>query len=187
MKKLIPFALLASLALPLVAQEAASSEEAKPQQVESKKMTTVWPAFFAVCQWPRTTDVVGLRLAIPFSTSQENVSGVDLGFWGSSIDFEGFAVNVLRNEARDRAAGVQVGIYNSIGFSDYLTVQVGLWNEAGTMSGVQAGVINLAGEAEGFQLGLINRAETMHGYQVGLINVIRDAELKFMPILNVGF
>ena len=47
--------------------------------------------------------------------------------------------------------------------------------------------MNVAGEAQGFQVGLINRAETMSGYQVGLVNVIRDAELQFFPILNIGF
>lgn len=187
MKKLIPFALLACFALPIVAQENASAEEVKPQSAEVKKTSSVWPAFFAVCQWPRATDVIGLRLTIPFSTSQESVTGIDLGLWGKATDFEGLAVNVLRNDVRDRATGVQVGIYNTIGFADLLGIQVGLWNEAATMSGIQAGIINVAGDAEGFQVGLINRAETMHGYQVGLINVIRDAELKFMPIVNIGF
>ena len=49
------------------------------------------------------------------------------------------------------------------------------------------GLVNLVGEAQGFQIGLINRAETMVGYQVGLINVIRDAELQFFPIVNIGW
>ena len=47
--------------------------------------------------------------------------------------------------------------------------------------------MNVSGETEGFQVGLVNRAETMHGYQIGLINVIRDAELQFCPVLNIGF
>ena len=55
------------------------------------------------------------------------------------------------------------------------------------MRGVQLGLVNLGGEMQGFQFGLINRCETMHGYQVGLINVIRDAELQFCPVVNIGF
>ena len=55
------------------------------------------------------------------------------------------------------------------------------------MRGVQVGIINVSGETEGFQVGLINRSETMHGYQVGLVNIIRDAELQFFPIVNIGF
>ena len=68
-----------------------------------------------------------------------------------------------------------------------LGIQAGLWNEADHVRGVQAGIVNVAGEARGLQVGLINRSETMYGYQVGLINVIRDAELQFFPVLNIGF
>ena len=55
------------------------------------------------------------------------------------------------------------------------------------MQGAQVGLVNHSGETEGFQVGIINRAETLHGYQIGLINVIRDAELQFCPIVNIGF
>ena len=41
--------------------------------------------------------------------------------------------------------------------------------------------------AQGFQVGVINRAEEMYGFQVGVINVIRDAELTFCPLVNIGF
>ena len=47
--------------------------------------------------------------------------------------------------------------------------------------------MNLADYSEGFQIGLINRTEGMHGYQIGLINIIRDSQVPFCPILNVGF
>jgi hypothetical protein len=55
------------------------------------------------------------------------------------------------------------------------------------MQGIQCGLVNIAGETEGFQVGLINRCETMHGFLIGLINVIRDAEIKFCPGINIGF
>ena len=55
------------------------------------------------------------------------------------------------------------------------------------MRGVQAGLVNLGGEVQGFQIGLVNRSDTMVGYQIGLINVIRDNELQFCPILNIGW
>jgi hypothetical protein len=55
------------------------------------------------------------------------------------------------------------------------------------MRGVQVGVVNVTGGSEGFQIGLINRAETLYGFQVGVINIIRDAELQFMPVVNIGF
>ena len=187
MKKLFSFALVAAVALPLFAQESEIKSEAQPQREERKRESNVWPAFFAVCEFPANPDVIGLRLTIPFSTKQENVSGIDLGFWGRSLYFQGIQVNVLRNDVKDDMSGFQVGLYNSIGGGQLLGLQLGLFNEANSMRGVQAGLVNFCGETEGFQIGLINRSETMHGYQVGLINIIRDAELEFFPIVNIGW
>ena len=187
MKKLFSLALVAAMAFPLFAQETEAKDEAKPQREERKRESNVWPAFFAVCEFPANPDVTGLRLTLPFSTKQENISGIDLGLWGRSLYFQGIQLNVLRNDVKDEMSGFQVGLYNSIGSGQLLGLQAGLLNEAHQMRGVQAGLVNLCGTAEGFQIGLINRAETMTGYQVGLINVIRDAELQFFPIVNIGW
>ena len=189
MKKVFLLATIATLLLPALAQEIVPKAEGPAQVREERRRgsSDVWPAFFAVCEYPDAADVVGLRLTIPFSTRQENVTGIDLGFWGRAITFEGFMINVLRNDVKDDLSGIQVGLYNSIGGGDLFGIQAGLWNEAGHMRGVQAGLVNLAGEARGFQVGVINRSETMYGYQVGVINIIRDAELQFFPILNIGF
>ena len=131
--------------------------------------------------------MTGLRLTIPVSTKQENVTGIDLGLWGRALYFQGFQINILRNDVKDDMSGFQCGLYNSIGSGQLLGLQVGLYNEANFLRGVQAGLINLGGEVDGLQIGLINRAETMVGYQIGLINVIRDAELEFCPIINIGW
>lgn len=190
MKKLLSFALALAAIAPVFAQEQGNKEEAaakQPQREERKRESNVWPAFFAVCEFPANPDVVGLRLTLPFSTKQDNVTGIDLGLWGRCLYFEGLQVNILRNDVKDDMAGFEVGLYNSIGAGDLLAMQIGLWNEAGSMRGFQVGLVNVCGEARGFQVGLINRSETMYGYQVGLINVIRDAELQFFPILNIGF
>ncbi len=187
MKKLLPFALSAMLAFPLVAQDEASAGEARAPESAPRAESSVWPAYIAVSQWPRSADVVGLRLTIPFSTAQENVTGLDVGLWGRSLYFEGIQLNLLRNDVADGGAGIQVGLYNSVGSDELLGVQVGLWNEALSLGGVQVGLVNVVGEARGFQVGLINRAETLRGYQVGLVNVIRDAEVRFFPLVNVGF
>lgn len=187
MKKLVMLTAAAALTASLFAQEAAKDKKPAQQPEARPASNAVWPAFFAVSEYPANDDVVGLRLTIPFSTRQEGVTGVDVGFWGRSTYFEGIQVNVLRNDVKDRCAGFQVGLYNSIGSGEMLGVQVGLWNEANALRGVQAGLVNVSGETEGFQVGVVNRAETLHGYQVGLINVIRDAELQFCPIVNIGF
>lgn len=189
MKKLLSVVFAASVALSLSAQEAESavSPVQDEKTVERRNESAVWPACVAVSQWPRSPDLVGMRLTIPFSTSQDNVTGFDVGLWGVSEYFEGIQLNVLRNNVRDSAAAFQVGIYNSVGRGDFLGAQVGLWNESLSMRGVQVGLVNVTGGSEGFQIGLINRAETLYGFQVGVINIIRDAEVQFMPVLNVGF
>ena len=168
--------------------ETKAEDEAEPQEDLVVRATdSVWPAFFSICEWPANPDVVGLRLTIPYSTRQEHVTGIDLGFWGQTLSFDGIQVSIIRNDVKDRFSGIQVGLYNSIGSGEMLGVQVGLWNEANAVRGIQAGLVNVSGETQGLQVGLINRAETMYGYQIGLVNVIRDAELQFFPILNIGF
>ena len=188
MKKLMSVALVAGLAFNLAAQEASPDDEArKVQREERRSESAIWPAFFAIGEFPASPDVIGLRLTIPFSTRQENVTGIDLGLWGRSMYFQGVQVNVLRNDVRDDAAAFQFGLYNSIGGGNLLGIQAGLFNEANSVRGLQCGIVNVAGEAQGFQVGVFNRAETMYGFQVGVINVIRDAEIEFMPLVNIGF
>ena len=191
MKRLFPLALVAALACPVFAQEESekTDEEAAPAPVrqERQRERAVWPAFFAVCEFPASPDVVGLRLTFPFSTKQESITGIDLGLWGRALYFEGLQFSVLRNDVKDDMSGFQFGLYNSVGGGQLLGLQVGLFNEANSFRGLQAGLVNLAGDSQGFQIGLINRCETMTGYQVGLINVIRDNELSFFPIVNIGW
>ena len=183
MKKICSFALVAAATFSLFAQDGADPAV----RAEQKREHNMWPAFFAVCEFPANHDVMGLRLTIPFSTVQENITGIDLGLWGRCLTFEGFQFNVLRNDVKDDMCGFQVGLYNSTGGGQLLGFQAGLWNEAHMMRGLQVGLVNTSGQTEGLQVGLINRAETMHGYQVGLINVIRDAELEFCPVINIGW
>ena len=187
MKRLVLSVASVLSAASLFAQEAAKADQPAQPTEARRVQNAVWPAFFALGEYPANPDVVGLRLTIPFSTRQENVTGLDLGFWGRSVYFEGIQVNLLRNDVKDRCAGFQIGCYNSIGSGEMLGLQAGLWNEANSLRGFQVGLVNVSGETEGFQVGLVNRAETMHGYQIGLINVIRDAELQFFPVLNIGF
>ncbi len=198
MKKLFPLALVAAFAVPLCAATAASDAETDELDIEEdnelavkvdapRKNAATWPAFIGVWEFPETPDLVGVRLTIPWSTKQENVTGVDVGFWGRSEYFEGFQFNILRNDVKDSCAGVQCGVYNSVARGDLFGIQVGFWNESLSHRGIQFGFINVSGDSQGFQVGLINRSETMYGFQLGLINIIRDAEFQFMPVLNIGF
>jgi len=183
MKKTL-MALCAVLACAVVsAQEAAPA----PAPVVAKAPDTrapwpVWLAFNSV----EDIDVIGLRLTLPYGEC-ESVTGFDVGFYGRCRYFEGLQANILRNDSLDVMAGIQVGIYNSAGRADLTGLQVGLWNEARSMRGLQVGIINVADSVQGFQIGLINRAESAYGFQVGGVNVIRESELAFFPIVNVGF
>ena len=198
MKKLFPLALVAAFAIPLCAEPAAPETETDELALDDdsslavqvdapRKNTAMWPAFVGVWEFPETPDLVGVRFTIPWSTKQENITGFDVGFWGRSEYFEGVQCNVLRNDVKDSCSGIQCGIYNSVARGDLLGIQVGIWNESLSHRGVQLGIVNVSGDTQGFQFGIINRSETMYGFQVGLINIIRDAEIQFCPVINVGF
>ena len=191
MKKLLCLAAVAAMSLSAIAQEEEFAdpyeEEVSTVELAPARRLAAWPAFIAIADVPETPDLIGLRLTIPFSTKQENVTGLDLGLIGRSKYYEGIQLNILRNDVKDTLSGIQVGLYNSAAQADLFGVQLGLWNEVGTICGVQGGIVNTAGQMDGLQVGLINRAETLYGFQIGLVNVIRGAELKFLPILNIGF
>ncbi|MBR6471397.1 MAG: hypothetical protein IKS83_06340, partial [Victivallales bacterium] len=58
--------------------------------------------------WSPTAGVKILQLRF---TSHD---GFDIGLWGRSLYFEGIQLNLLRNDVKDDASGVQVGIYNTV-------------------------------------------------------------------------
>lgn len=182
MKKIL-MAVCVVLACAVVsAQEAAPAPAPAPTAPAKSAPWPVWLAFNST----KNIDVIGLRLTLPYGEC-EGVTGIDLGIYGRCRYFEGFQFNILRNEALDVMAGVQVGLYNSAGRADLTGIQVGLWNEARSIHGVQVGIINVADTVQGCQFGLINRVESMYGFQLGGVNVIRESELAFFPIMNVGF
>lgn len=148
----------------------------------TKASWPVWLSFNST----KAIDVVGFRFTLPYGRC-ESVTGFDIGVYGISRYFEGAQLNILRNEATDVMAGGQCGVYNSAGRADCIGAQLGLFNEARSMRGVQVGIINLADNLYGVQVGLINRAETAYGFQVGGVNVIRESDLAFCPIVNIGF
>ena len=167
------------------AQQVAPAQSASDAPAAKSSSEAPWPVWLAFNS-TKNIDVAGLRLTLPYGEC-ESVTGFDLGFYGRCRYFEGFQLNILRNEAEDVLSGVQVGIYNSAGRADLKGLQLGLFNEARSMRGIQVGIVNLADSMCGFQVGLINRAETMYGFQIGLVNVIRESEMAFCPIVNIGF
>lgn len=184
MKKVLMALCVALACSAAFAQEMASAPVATSASAKASTKAS-WPVWLAFNS-TKNIDVIGLRLTLPYGKC-ESVTGFDLGIYGSCRYFEGLQANILRNEAEDVMAGFQVGVYNSAGRADLTGLQVGLFNEARTLRGLQVGIINIADQVQGFQVGLINRAETAYGFQVGGVNVIRDSELAFCPIVNIGF
>lgn len=188
MKKMLMGLCVALMGAAVYAQEArpgSDAASANPPPAQASSAKSAWPIWLAVNS-KQDPDVIGLRLTLPYGKC-DSVTGFDLGVYGSCRYFEGLQVNVLRNEAEDVMSGIQVGVYNSAGRADLTGFQFGLFNETRSLRGVQFGVINIASQVEGFQIGLINRAETAYGVQVGGVNVIRESELAFFPIVNIGF
>lgn len=166
------------------AQQAASAQPA-PAAPAAKATEAPWPVWLAFNS-TKNIDVAGMRITLPYGEC-ESVTGFDVGFYGRCRYFEGFQLNILRNEALDVLSGLQVGVYNSSGRADLKGGQLGLFNETRSMRGIQCGIVNLADAACGLQIGLINRAETIYGFQIGLANIIRDSDMAFCPIVNIGF
>ncbi|MCQ2393276.1 MAG: hypothetical protein MJ249_03225 [Kiritimatiellae bacterium] len=185
MKKVLMALSVAFACVAVSAQEAAPAPAANQVVTKAPATKASWPVWLAFNS-AEDIDVVGVRFTLPYGKC-EGVTGFDLGVYGSCRYFEGVQVNILRNEVKDIMAGCQVGVYNSAGRADCLGVQVGLFNEARTMRGVQVGIINLADSIYGVQVGLINRAETAYGFQVGGVNVIRESDLAFCPLINIGY
>lgn len=191
MKKIMMSLCVAVTCAAVSAQEAATASSPTPTApaastvVQSAPEKASWPMWLAFNS-ADDIDIVGLRLTLPYGEC-ESVTGFDLGIYGRCRYMEGIQLNILRNEALDVMAGAQGGVYNTAGRADLAGLQLGLWNEARSIRGAQAGIINVADSVDGIQIGLINRAETMYGFQVGIVNVIRESDLAFFPIVNVGF
>ena len=115
-----------------VAQEA-GAESAAASQSAAQVEQPAWPIWLAFNS-TKDIDVIGMRITFPYGEC-ESVTGFDLGCFGRCRFFEGFQLNILRNDAKDTLAGFQVGLYNSCGRADILGVQVGLWNEARVFKG----------------------------------------------------
>ena len=185
MKKILMAVCVAFACSVVFAQEQAAAPASEQAVVKASTEKAPWPIWLAFNS-TKNIDVIGVRGTFPYGAC-ESVTGIDIGFYGCCRYFEGLQANILRNEAEDVLSGIQVGIYNSAGRADMTGLQLGLFNEARSFRGFQVGLINIADFGYGLQLGLINRCESLYGFQVGGVNVIRDSELAFLPILNIGF
>ena len=139
--------------------------------------------------WARHHDVYGLDVdALAGEAAGDagplSVAGVYSGVGG---DMTGIQIAGLVNRVEGRASGVQASaIANVDGESS--AIQVALVNAtARDAAGLQIGVWNDAGSMSGLQIGVFNFARSLYGVQIGLSNYVEDSPLPWFPIMNVCF
>ena len=188
MKKLIMGICAMAVCASFAQDKAGNAPAAQPAQAETAPAVqaekAMWPVPVALNS-TKDIDVVGMRFTLPYGEC-ENVTGFDIGLFGRCRYFEGIQLNLIRNDVKDVLAGIQIGLYNSAARADLMGFQIGLWNEAQSFRGFQIGLVNVANSAYGFQIGLINRAESAYGFQAGGINIIRESDMPFLPLVNIG-
>lgn len=119
----------------------------------------------------------GLRLTV-VGLNREDI-GLDVGLLGNitTTTFKGAAISGLFNYNRGGSTviGFQVAVLANLntGHSEVYGVQIGGYNQAGTVHGLQLGLVNVATE--------------LHGIQIGLFNINRNGPFHASPILNAAF
>ena len=133
---------------------------------------------------PEDTDIVGLRLDLPYSYNQL-VRGFDLGVACVAERFEGIQLGIFAN-TQDSGKGLSCALIHTA--QDCEGVQGGLMCFVeGELVGVQTGIVNVASEVTGVQIGLFNHCESLRGVQIGLANIALDAPLPFCVLVNASF
>ncbi|NQU11411.1 hypothetical protein HQ590_11505 [bacterium] len=154
-------------------------------QAQAPIQLALWPPDLQLVK--ESDSVKGLRLSV--YGSNENMSGLDLGFANETIDtFAGVALGLVSAAHGDMHGLQWVAIYaytgqNAVGWpagivtkvdGDFKGLSTGVvtLNE-GNATGVElAGLYNYTGQhITGVQVGLVNRANSVKGLQLGLVNL----------------
>jgi len=149
---------------------------------------SVWPG---VKNWPAVRHVTGIRLGVPYASSEigNDLYGLDLAIVSQSSGIYGLQlaavtksenVNGLQlawaNIFGKKNNGVQLAFFNMNENSVSCQFGVGNINNQNDVGG-QLGVFNLQGaNSKGAQVGFLNRAESFIGCQLGVINIVGEKE-----------
>lgn len=144
---------------------------------------SLWPGAQLFTQ---DSPVRGIALN-PLGGAQEDVAGLDVGFF-NAVDKELTGVGAgVANLGRGRVRGFQAGLGNTADKS-LAGVQVGMANQAdGEARGAQLGMLNSAGKCSGVQIGVVNIVDSTRCAQIGLFNLNPKGFLPFFPIFLMGF
>jgi hypothetical protein len=131
----------------------------------------------------RTNDVLaGVQISGGINFCGEFALGVQVaGLMNSSVkSFDGLQFSPAINFTAGSLTGYQLGSINraamvngkaSTEAYNFNSLQIGLINSAGKLSGVQVGLINRAKEHNGVQVGLLNFCGKNRGRSYGLLNI----------------
>ena len=144
----------------------------------------IWPPTLQIV--PPEINVSGLKLNLPYG-GNDDVVGVDLGFFSTSNNTSALQINPIFNLDEEDYKGLQVSLFNLCGQSAGIQIGVLMNSTDRVASGVQIGLVNSALEMNGLQIGLVNYSNFMVGVQIGLVNVITDSIIPFFPIINFCF
>ena len=133
-----------------------------------------------------------LGVSVGVIPKNDNVCGVQAGFWSDARRVKGFQFGGLFAGADGNVKGVQAGL--GAASVDVRGVQVGLGVVAETVKGVQAGLVSIAyddikgvqaglgvvaegGNVYGSQVGLISGADDVKGFQFGSLGAIAEGDV----------
>jgi hypothetical protein len=160
---------------------------------------------------PAEKDVCGLRLNLPLG-GNDNIYGLDLGFFGDARESKGIQLNLIGNSTGNvlqltdnyqqgiqlagllnlnfgNSDGIQIAGFVNIAASVVQGMQIaGVKNMGRDVRGIQiAGLLNFAESVRGVQIGLINVTGKLSGLQIGLVNYIGESPVPILPIINLKF
>jgi hypothetical protein len=135
-------------------------------------------------------NVAFLDFAVLANIAHGEVSGLELaGVWNLvKQDFRGLQLSGVANRVHGDVTALQLaGIANINGAGDFVGLQIAAVNvNQGDGSGLQVGLFNQAESMSGAQIGLVNKSRDLQGLQLGLFNFISNSTLPFMVFLNLG-
>jgi len=135
-----------------------------------------------------TVDFGGVAIGL-VSLAGQDASGLIWCAWtDAKRDVYGWQSGIYTHAGGD-LTGFQSGLI-SITDHDLGGGQAAVFSlSRGYMSGIQLGLWNQAGSVEGLQIGLINIAEKMYGLQIGLWNQINEKQdwQHVLPLVNWNF
>lgn len=127
------------------------------------------------------------QLAAYLNYSYEFSGFLQLGVQNHVSRFKGAFQFGILNSADIFFGAIQLGILMNETSVFKGIAQVGIYNYSKVGKSVQLGIINISKKVVGMQIGVYNQTDTLTGIQIGLLNFVKNGQLPFFPIINIGW